>query len=310
MRGPDTPPTPSAATAGGSEGSGQPPDTSVTLASAGLAVALIFTFNLVFQGLPGFAPIVERATGQRPTWTGVGRAVDDRLGPGPVFEVERLTRVGRVEARSVVATTAAHEVGLFAGKALALLVLLAWLRARRSPAPRLLPDVADRARALDVLTWVVPVAVLLAVGLGLWGAGAGGGPARGLVGGLAAPALGHPLGALLFALRLVVLVPLVEEVAWRHFVYGGLRTRLSPLPASVIGALLFGLAHVAGGWDHPAPLLLQYGFALLAQHLVERRPESLGAPILLHAVGNALAVGLFAAATLAPDELLALFGAL
>lgn len=46
---------------------------------------------------------------------------------------------------------------------------------------------------------------------------------------------------------LVILPPVVEEIMTRGFLFSGLRTKLSFIPAAVFTSALFGLAHLGGG---------------------------------------------------------------
>lgn len=65
--------------------------------------------------------------------------------------------------------------------------------------------------------------------------------------------LGFDIGAgsniLLLAFTLVVIPPLVEEIVMRGFLFGGLRTKLSFLPAALVTSSLFAAAHLPGGKD-------------------------------------------------------------
>lgn len=93
--------------------------------------------------------------------------------------------------------------------------------------------------------------------------------------------------AALVALGVLVVgaAPVSEEVFFRGFFFGGLRGRLSFWAAAAISALLFGLVHIPSGIAQ-APALAVLG--LLLAWLYERS-GSLGPPILMHAIINAIA---------------------
>jgi membrane protease YdiL (CAAX protease family) len=272
-----------------------------TLAHALLAAALLFVVLVAARGRPG-------PRGVAPGFDGLGGLIGAALPDGGWVRWQRSGR--RPDGAEYLVdgwASIGEEVAWVGLQALVLAGAWTWLRRRGGP--RLLPDREDADRALSVLAWLVPLVVVAGGGAALVGARvARGAPLERAVAGLVLPLLSRPATAWLPVLRLVVLAPLVEEAAWRGVVFRGLRARLSFAPASVTTALLFGTWHALSGWTQPYVLATQYGFALLACALVERRPDSLGAPVLLHAVGNLAAVGLFALCMGAPDLVLALFG--
>lgn len=81
-----------------------------------------------------------------------------------------------------------------------------------------------------------------------------------------------------------ILAPLVEEILFRGFLFGGLRTRLSPLRAALVSGAIFGAIHLQP-LAFPALFLLGVLLALLYH-----RTGSLWAPILMHFCINAFAV--------------------
>lgn len=83
---------------------------------------------------------------------------------------------------------------------------------------------------------------------------------------------------------IVLAAPVAEEVFFRGFLFGGLRGRMSFWPAAVISGLLFGLVHLPGGPLQVPPLAV---FGVLLAWLYERT-GSLGPPILMHAIQNAI----------------------
>jgi membrane protease YdiL (CAAX protease family) len=85
----------------------------------------------------------------------------------------------------------------------------------------------------------------------------------------------------------IVLVPAIfEELAFRGIFLRSARTFLRPLPAHLLTAAAFAAIHFR-------PLMLPFHFGIgLALGALRERSGSLWPPMLLHAVNNALAVGL------------------
>ncbi len=86
--------------------------------------------------------------------------------------------------------------------------------------------------------------------------------------------------ALLLAVGAVV-GPAAEELAFRGLLYGGLRRRLSPLPATLAATALFAAAHGAAA---PIPWVQAVGG--LAFCAAYERSGSLWAPLVVHGAGN------------------------
>jgi membrane protease YdiL (CAAX protease family) len=142
--------------------------------------------------------------------------------------------------------------------------------------------------------WVIPLMVPLAVGLQLL---------TGVVSTLLSPLLGgmtNPQGCdistgfggdpVLGIVAIVVIAPVVEEITFRGFIYGGLRTRLSTSWAVVVSSLVFAVAHslsVGGSILLLGPSLFIAGAALA---LVYQRTRSLYPGMALHASFNLIAV--------------------
>lgn len=97
-----------------------------------------------------------------------------------------------------------------------------------------------------------------------------------------AEALGGPWP--LTALVAVIAAPAAEEVLFRGFLYGGLRTRLRRGGAAAFSALFFSLAH---GMPLAAPVLFLLGLALAAAY---ERHRSLLLPVAIHAFFNLISL--------------------
>lgn len=85
----------------------------------------------------------------------------------------------------------------------------------------------------------------------------------------------------------VLVAPVVEEIIFRGILLVPLNRRLGPAAAVAISSLAFGLMHVA---DPASVVPLALLGALLA--MLRLRDGSLGPPILLHVLNNAVAFGL------------------
>jgi uncharacterized protein len=94
------------------------------------------------------------------------------------------------------------------------------------------------------------------------------------------------LAAILGGLLIVVLAPISEEIFFRGFMYGALRTRLSLWSAAAISAAVFSLLHLTSGDFSIVPPLMVLG--ILLAWLYEYT-GSLGPPIVLHMINNAIA---------------------
>jgi membrane protease YdiL (CAAX protease family) len=94
------------------------------------------------------------------------------------------------------------------------------------------------------------------------------------------------LAAIAGAILIVVFAPISEEIFFRGFMFGALRTRLSLWPAAAISASVFALLHLSSGDLSIVPPLAVLG--LLLAWLYEYS-GSLGPPIALHMLNNAIA---------------------
>lgn len=97
-------------------------------------------------------------------------------------------------------------------------------------------------------------------------------------------------GLALVFLSLVIIPPIVEEIVFRGFLFGGLRTRLSLGWAIVITSALFAAPHLLGGFSGLLWIAAVDTFVLsLVLCYVREKTGALWAPIGIHAVKNSLA---------------------
>lgn len=97
-------------------------------------------------------------------------------------------------------------------------------------------------------------------------------------------------------ISLVILPPLAEETLFRGFLFGGMRNKLSFLPAAILTSLIFGMGHLEFG--NGAPLLWVAAMDTFVLSLVlcyvREKSGSLWPGIFIHAGKNGLAfVALF-----------------
>ena len=94
-------------------------------------------------------------------------------------------------------------------------------------------------------------------------------------------------GAIAAGVLIIIAAPFSEEIFFRGFIFGGLRSRLSFPVAALIAGLIFGLFHFTGP-DSIAvvPQLALFGFALAWLY---EETGSIYPPMAVHAVNNALA---------------------
>ena len=95
-------------------------------------------------------------------------------------------------------------------------------------------------------------------------------------------------GLIVAGIMVVAVAPVAEEIFFRGFFYGALRTRFSVLPAATINGLLFGAIHYSPDAVEALPVLAVLGFVFC---LVYERTGSLFPVIALHAINNAIAYG-------------------
>jgi membrane protease YdiL (CAAX protease family) len=90
------------------------------------------------------------------------------------------------------------------------------------------------------------------------------------------------------AVLVCVLAPIAEELFFRGFCFTALRRRLGMLPAAVLTGIIFGAIHLGGTEIEFIVPLMVFGFLLC---LLYARTDSLLPCIALHALNNALALG-------------------
>lgn len=97
---------------------------------------------------------------------------------------------------------------------------------------------------------------------------------------------GPAIGLVVAGILVIVGAAVSEEVFFRGFVYGGLRSAM-PIPAAaVISGILFGSLHLVSG-DWAVAIQLSLLGVLLA--LIYERTGSLWTPIVAHAINNTIA---------------------
>ncbi|HET8593304.1 MAG TPA: CPBP family glutamic-type intramembrane protease [Solirubrobacterales bacterium] len=101
--------------------------------------------------------------------------------------------------------------------------------------------------------------------------------------GVCDPGLGIPLAAIAL---IVIAAPFTEELFFRGFFFGGLRSRWSLWPAAIVSGVLFGLVHAPTGPTAAIPLAgLGIGLAWLYE-----KTGSIWPSITAHLINNALAI--------------------
>jgi membrane protease YdiL (CAAX protease family) len=87
-------------------------------------------------------------------------------------------------------------------------------------------------------------------------------------------------------LEIVVLAPIAEELFFRGFLFGGLRSSWDFLPAALVTGLIFGVVHAPTGPTAAIPLA-GLGFALC---FIYERTGSIWPCIAVHALNNGIAL--------------------
>jgi len=87
-------------------------------------------------------------------------------------------------------------------------------------------------------------------------------------------------------LLIAIAAPISEEVCFRGMLFGGLRERLSRVPAALIAGVVFGALHAITGITAVPPLIV-FGFVLC---LLYEKTGSIVPGILLHMLNNSVAL--------------------
>lgn len=92
-------------------------------------------------------------------------------------------------------------------------------------------------------------------------------------------------------IALVIVVPIVEEVLVRGFLYSGLRRKLSRITSALVASVLFGVAHLQLGSGELPLYVVAIDTFILSMFLIALREKtgSLWAGILVHALKNGIA---------------------
>ncbi len=93
-----------------------------------------------------------------------------------------------------------------------------------------------------------------------------------------------PLGFALAILVAVILAPIAEELFFRGFVHGALRERMGVTTSIALSSLIFALYH-GNAW-----LIIPVMFLGMALALLFEMQQSLGPPLLFHALNNLLGI--------------------
>jgi membrane protease YdiL (CAAX protease family) len=269
-----------------------------------IAIPLLLLSALLPSGLP------QGLRSAHYPWRGLGHVLDEHVLPSEPVRYARVVTLPNGDEIEVVRST--HSLGSEVLIAILYLVLGALaLGLLRRTRPSLLRVESWRGTGLDLLnavSFLLPPLLLGGVVLAIVAAGLDGGrPLVRAVHTFVQPLLAEPTRAPWFALRLVLLAPLAEELLWRGVVYSGLRQRLPPAAAAVVSSLAFAAWHLCSGWTQPYALVIQYVFGIAACWLVERT-RSLWAGFLLHALGNLGALTLYTLCMFAPGHVLGVFG--
>lgn len=195
-----------------------------------------------------------------------------------------LYRLVEFASARIGATTGEVLVHLAPPLGMALLVLALWrlVPPLPLPAPKKKPGHLGRAIAIGMLLGTL--AALVNLLLMLASNDKGGGTSGMAVAYLATTASLTPgTGALV--IHVMVLAPVCEELAFRGLIYRIFRRSMLPLAAGLLSALIFGLMHV-----EPTKAIWAFFLGVVAA-LAYERTRSLLAPILIHALFNAVPVG-------------------
>lgn len=87
-------------------------------------------------------------------------------------------------------------------------------------------------------------------------------------------------------LLIAIAAPVSEEICFRGMLFGGLRERLSRIPAALVAGAIFGALHALTGISAVPPLIF-FGFVLC---LLYEKTGSIVPGILLHMLNNSVAL--------------------
>jgi membrane protease YdiL (CAAX protease family) len=137
------------------------------------------------------------------------------------------------------------------------------------------------------LAWTLVGWVAFSGAGAVWALIVGEGPSEG--GGGPRIELGDPLVVALFVLGVAVTAPIVEEIAFRGYLFAALTRWRGPWPAAVVSGILFGAAHIA---VYPPEFLPPLAVAGVVLAMVFWFTGSLLPAIALHAINNSLVTGI------------------
>lgn len=100
-----------------------------------------------------------------------------------------------------------------------------------------------------------------------------------------------PAALVALVLAAVLVAPVLEELLFRGVVLRGLMLHVGFWPAALVSSTVFGLFHATGTGVEAVPIVLATGVFGLGLCLLTRRTGRLGPAIGVHALRNALAVG-------------------
>jgi membrane protease YdiL (CAAX protease family) len=180
----------------------------------------------------------------------------------------------------------ANGIGLLLGDAILLAVILAF--ARRGTRLSAATLGIRRTSFWPALGWASAFFVGTLALEGLWGLLVGGGGEKAAGGSGSAPSV---IAIALIMLGVAVAAPIVEEIAFRGYLFAALTTWRGPWIAALVTALLFGGAHVAAAPPKMLPALAIFGFAAC---MLFWFTGSLLPSVAVHAFNNALVLSVLA----------------
>jgi membrane protease YdiL (CAAX protease family) len=177
----------------------------------------------------------------------------------------------------------ANGVGLLLGDVFLLAVIL--LFARRGARLGAATLGIRRTAFWPALGWAAAIYAGTFLAEGLWTVLVGGGGEEAGTSAGPAPPL---IAVVLIVAGVVVTAPIVEEIAFRGYLFAALTTWRGPWIAALVTAVLFGSAHIASAPLEALPALALFGFAAC---LLFWFTGSLLPCVAVHAFNNALVIG-------------------